>query len=71
MLTTSTEPLAEHGWPSAKEAMEWLEVLEPDLSAGARRRETDWHLALWVRLVAMGAARELQQDEVVRVSGVM
>ena len=60
MLTTASQ--AERGWPSAKEALQWLAVLEPDLAAEARRRLADDQLALWLRLVATGAARELQDD---------
>lgn len=64
MLTT--RPLAERGWPAASEVLEWLEMLDPELAAEARQIEAEARLALWTRLVALEAARELQQDEAAR-----
>lgn len=66
----TTEPLAERGWPAAEEVEEWLEVLDAEVAAEARRRDADWQLALWVRLLALAAARDLQLDEGERLSGV-
>ncbi len=68
MLTT--RPLVERGWPAASEAMEWLEMLDLELAAETRRIEAEARFALWTRLVALEAARELQQDEAARQSSV-
>ena len=49
---------------SESELEEWLAVLHPELAAGARATEAEAKLALWARLVAGAAGRELLQAEV-------
>lgn len=62
MLTTTTEPQAQRGWPTADELQEWIGVLHPEMAA-ASKLEANRQLALWVRLLASAVARELLLPE--------
>lgn len=62
LTATPDQAQRPRGWPSADELDAWIEALHPELIAETRATEGDRQLALWARLVAGAAARELAEE---------